>query len=321
MKSWTLRFDGARAVMAMREAPVPKPQAGEVLVKVHASSLNRGELIAGIGLHGSAPDPKPAGGEAAGVVEAVGEGVTAFAAGDRVMGRAKGAFADYTVIDTRECMKVPGSLSYEAAASVPLVFLVTYDMLVVQGGLQKGEWLLITGVSSGVGVACVQLGKFLGAKVIGTSGSAAKLAKLGLDLAIETRKPGFAKQAIEATGGKGVNLAVNTVGGTLFPDCLKSLAYQGRLAIVGYVDGKTSAEVDLDAVHAKRLKVFGVSNKMRTAPEREGMVKGFAKDVLPAFGDGRIVPMIDRVFPMAELQAAVDYMNSDVQLGKIVVTN
>ena len=321
MKSWTLRFDGARAVMAMRDAPVPKPQAGEVLVKVHASSLNRGELIAGIGLHGSAPDPKPAGGEAAGVVEAVGEGVTGFAAGDRVMGRAKGAFADYTVIDVRECMKIPGSLSFEAAASIPLVFLVTYDMLVVQGGLQKGEWLLITGVSSGVGVSSAQLGRFLGAKIIGTSGSAAKLAKLDLDVAVHTRKPGFAKQAIEATGGKGVNLAISTVGGSLFPDCLASLAYQGRLAIVGYVDGQTKAEVDLDAVHAKRLKIFGVSNKMRTAPEREGMVKGFAKDVLPAFGDGRIVPMIDRVFPMAELQAAVDYMNSDAQLGKIVVTN
>ncbi len=321
MKSWTIRFDNGRAVMERRESPAPSAAAGELLVKVRASSLNRGELIAGLGLHGAAPDPKPAGGEASGTVEAVGAGVTGFAPGDRVMGRAKGAFADFAVMDAREAMQVPASLSFEAAAAVPLVFLVTYDMLVAQGALQKGEWLLVTGVSSGVGVACAQLGRLLGAKLIGTSGSAAKLAKLDLDLALETRKPDFAERAIAATGGTGVDLAVNTVGGSLFPACLASLAYRGRLAIVGYVDGRTTSEIDLDAVHAKRLKIFGVSNKMRTAPERAGMVQGFVRDVLPAFADGRIKPVIDRVFAMDELPAAVAYMNSDAQLGKIVVTN
>ncbi len=321
MKSWTIRFDKGSAVMESREAPVPQAKAGEILLKVHASSLNRGELIAGLGLHGAAVDPKPAGGEAAGVVEAVGEGVAGFAKGDRVMGRAKGAFADYAVLDAREAMQMPASLTYEAGAAIPLVFLVTYDMLVEQGGLQKDEWLLITGVSSGVGVACAQLGRFMGAKVIGTSGSAEKLAKLDLDLALHTRKPDFVERAVAATGGKGVNLAISTVGGSLFPACLATLAYRGRLAIVGYVDGQTRAEVDLDAVHAKRLKIFGVSNKMRTAPERAGMVQGFVRDVLPAFGDGRLKPVIDRVYPMNELPAAVAYMNSDAQLGKIVVTN
>lgn len=317
MKSWSLRFQDGRAVMALQDVAQPAPKAGELLVRVRASSLNRGELIPAT----PNADAKPVGGEAAGTVEAVGEGVAGFAVGERVMGRAKGAFADCAILDAREAMKIPGTLSFEAAASVPLVFLVAYDMLVTQGGLQKDEWVLVTGVSSGVGVACAQLGRFIGAKVIGTSGSAAKLAKVPLDLAIETRSPGFAARVREATGGKGANLAVNTVGGTLFPDCVASLAYQGRLAIVGYVDGRTTAEVDLDAVHAGRLKIFGVSNKLRTAAERAVLVKEFAKVVLPAFGDGRLVPLIDRVFSMRDLQAAVDYMNSDAQVGKIVVVN
>ncbi|MSQ54429.1 MAG: zinc-binding alcohol dehydrogenase [Betaproteobacteria bacterium] len=320
MKSWTIRFDNGRAVMERRESPPPRAQAGELLVKVRASSLNRGELIAGLGLHGAAPDPKPAGGEASGVVEAVGEGVAGFAPGDRVMGRAKGAFAEYAVMDAREAMHVPASLSFEAAAAVPLVFLVTYDMLAEQGALQKGEWLLITAVSSGVGVACAQLGRMLGAKLIGTSGSADKLARLDLDVAIPTRKPDFAGQVLEATAGKGANLAVNALGGSVFAELVRAMAYRGRIAIVGYVDGRTTSEIDLDAVHARRLKIFGVSNKMRSAPERAGTVQAFVRDVLPAFADGRIKPVIDKVFPMDELPAAVAYMNSDAQLGKIVVS-
>lgn len=320
MKSWTIRFENGRARLEPAEAPKPQAKAGELLVRVRASALNRGEFIAGHGLHGAAVDPKPAGNEATGDVEAVGEGVTAFRAGDRVMGRAKGAFAEYAVMDAREAMLKPSSLSYGEAAAVPLVFLVAYDMLVVQGGLQKGEWLLVTGVSSGVGVACAQLGRFLGAKVIGTSGSPAKLAKLELDLAIATRKPEFAAQVLAATGNKGANLAVNNVGGSVFAEVVRSLGYLGRLAVVGYVDGQTTSEIDLDAVHARRLKVFGVSNKNRTAEERGATVAGFVKDVLPAFAAEKLRPVIDKMFPMAELPAALAYMETDAHVGKIVVS-
>jgi NADPH2:quinone reductase len=320
MKSWTIRYENGKAVLEPAEVAKPAAKAGELLVRVRASSLNRGEFIAGHGLHGSTAEPKPAGGEAAGDVEAVGEGVKDFRPGDRVMGRAKGAFAEYAIMNAKEAMLKPSQLAYSEAAAVPLVFLVAYDMLVTQGGLQKGEALLITGVSSGVGVACAQLGKFLGAKVIGTSGSQAKLDKLALDVPINTRKPDFAAKVKEATGGKGANLAVNNVGGSVIPELIKSLAYQGRLAIVGYVDGKTTSEVDFDAVHAQRLKIFGVSNKNRTAEERAANVAAFVKDVLPAFAKEAMKPMIDKMYPMAELPKALAYMETDAHVGKIVVS-
>jgi NADPH:quinone reductase-like Zn-dependent oxidoreductase len=124
---------------------------------------------------------------------------------------------------------------------------------------------------------------------------------------------------MKATDGKGVDLVVNTVGGTVFAECIRALAFRGRLAMVGYVDGVMSSELDLEALHAKRLRLFGVSNKLRTAPQRAETVAGFTRDVLPAFADGRIRPVIDKVFPLDELPAAKAYMESDAQLGKIVV--
>jgi NADPH:quinone reductase-like Zn-dependent oxidoreductase len=174
-----------------------------------------------------------------------------------------------------------------------------------------------------VGVAALQAAKAIGAKVIGTSGSPEKLALLkrqGLDLGIATRKPDFSKAVLEATAGKGANLAINTVGGSVFPEIIRALAFEGRLAIVGYVDNVLQAEIDLEAVHVKRLRIFGVSNKQRNADQRAAGVKGFVTDFLPFFADGHIRPLVDRVFPFAELEAAKAHMESDRHVGKIVVS-
>ena len=323
MKSWWIRSEAGKTLLDLRDVAPPKPATGQILVRVRAAALNRGEFIASLGLHAAGAPAKPAGQECAGEVIEIGDGVTTFRPGDRVMGRAPGSFAEQALLDAREAMVVPARLSWVEATAVPLVFLVSYDMLYPGGDLAPGEWLLVMGASSGVGVASVQIGKFVGAHVIGTSGSAAKLDRLrplGLEAGIQVRGGGFYDAVMKATGGKGADLVVNAVGGTVFAECIRALAFRGRLATVGYVDGVMRSEIDLDALHSKRLRLFGVSNKLRTAPQRAETVAGFVRDVLPAIADGRIRPVVDKVFPLAELPAAKAYMESDAQVGKIVVS-
>ena len=192
----------------------------------------------------------------------------------------------------------------------------------LQGRLQRGEWMLINGVSSGVGVAAVQLGKALGARVIGTSGSAAKLALLqaqGLDVALHTRAPDFAAPVLQATGQQGANLVINTVGGSVFAENLRAMAFEARLATVGYVDNVLHADLDLGALHAKRLTLFGVSNKLRTPAQKAAAVPRFVAEVLPLFGSGALRPHIDRSYPFDELPAAKARMEAGAHVGKIVL--
>ena len=317
MKSWFIV--GGKDV-ELRDVPVPKPKAGELLVKVHASGLNRGEFIAGHGLSGGGA--KAAGIEAAGEIVEVGADVKDFKAGDRVMGRAAHAFSELAMFRASDAMRMPAKLDWETAAGSSIAYLTAYDMLWPGGELKADEWLLVAGASAGVGVASVQLGKLIGAKVIGTSGSAPKLEKLaalGLDVGLRKRNGGFEKDVLQATGGKGVNLVVNNVGGTVFAECIRALAYRGRLATVGYVDGVVTAEMDILALHSKRLKLFGVSNKMRSAAEVAEGVRGFERDVLPAIASGHLKPVIDKVFPFTELPKAKAYMESNAHLGKIIL--
>ncbi len=321
MLSYSLRVEGTQTLLQCTDMPLPEPGPGQVLLRMHAAGLNRGEFIpGGLVKCGAA---KPAGIEGAGEIVALGAGVTGLAVGNRVMGRCAGAFSSYAVMDAREAMLVPPGLGMEAAAAVPLTFLVVHDMLRRQGRLQAGEWLLITGVSSGVGVAALQAAKACGAQVIGTSGSAEKLQRLqglGLDVGITTRQGDFAAAVMQATAQRGVNLVVNAVGGSVFAECVRCLAFEGRLATVGYVDNTLQAEIDIQALHAKRLTLFGVSNKLRSADQRAEGVPAFVAEWLPWFASGHIRPLVDSVFPLAELAAARAHMQANAHLGKIVVT-
>jgi NADPH:quinone reductase-like Zn-dependent oxidoreductase len=321
MKTCWIKSDATSAVLEYKDLPIPEPRAGEVVIRNHGSSLNRGELIVGSVVHGG--PLKLGGGDGAGVVHALGAGVTGFKVGDKVFGRVMGGWAEYCTARTEQLMPMPERLTWEQAASVGVAFLTAYELIFPPyGKLKKGETLLVAGASSGVGVAAVQIGKALGCSVIGTSGSTDKLAKLkslGMDHGIHTRKPDFAAQVKELTGGKGADLAINLVGGSIFAELIRSLARKGRIGIVGYVDGVHKAEIDLTALHANRFEVYGVSNSKMTTEERADVMRSFIRDVLPMLNDGRITPVVDKVFAFADLPAAKQYMESDAQMGKVVV--
>jgi len=310
MRAYFLESNERETRLELRDAAAPRPGPGQLLIRVRATGLNRGEFLRhGLTKPGAA---KIGGTEGAGEVD-----------GKRVMGRLPGSFAEYALMDAADAIPVPANLSWEEAAAIPITFLVVYDMLVQQGNLQPGEWLLVTGVSAGVGVAALLAAKALGAKVIGTSGSQEKLEKLrklGLDVALQTRKPDFSQMVLTATNNKGANLVVNNVGGSMFAECVKSLGYEGRLATVGYVDGVMKSEIDIEALHSKRLRLFGVSNKMRNGAQRAVTVEGFKRDWLPLFASGKLKPLIDRVYDFKDLPEAASRMQADAHVGKIVVT-
>jgi NADPH:quinone reductase len=321
MKSWWIRPEPGANALEQREVPVPRPGPGQLALRIRAAALNRGEFIAGHGLHASGW-ARPAGFEAAGEVTEIGAGVTGFDVGDRVMGRCDGAFAEQGLMQAGEASIVPERLSWEQAAGATVTYLTAHDMLIAQGRLRAGEWMLVTGISSGVGVAALQVAKAIGARVMGTSGSPAKLQRLqalGLDVPLATRAPDFVPAVLAASGGGGVDLVVNTVGGSVFGACIEAMGFEARLATVGYVDGVVRAELDLMALHQKRLQLFGVSNKMRTLQHRTDAAAAFRRDVLPWMAQGRIVPLVDKVFAFDALEDARRAMEAGEHVGKIVL--
>jgi NADPH2:quinone reductase len=320
MKSCWIKTNGndGATELEWREVPVPQPAAGRLLVRMRATSLNRGDMLARIRRH-SAQGGRPAGIDGAG--EVVDGGGTAYQVGDRVLFRAHACFAEYALVDPALAARVPESLSWEEAASVPAAFITAWEAVIQFGRLRAGEWLLIVGASSGVGVAALQIARHLGARVIGTSGSARKLAALkalGMDVGIEARGSGFANAVLAATA-KGVDVAVNLAGGTAFPGCVRVAADFGRIIIVGYVDGVLNAEIDLESVHGRRLQISGISNSPLTPAQRALAHEGFMRDVYPALATGAIKPVIDRVFAFDELPAAKAYVDTDQLLGKVVI--
>jgi NADPH2:quinone reductase len=270
--------------LELREAPRPEPGAQQLLLRVRASSLNRGEL-----LPSGKPGSRPGGVEAVGEVVALGKDVEGLAAGTRVMARCKGGFAEYALVEAGEAMVIPERLDWEAAAAVPIVFLVAYDMLLPYGRVRRGDWDKLE-----------------------------RLRAQGLDAGIPTHGA-LAEEVRGITENHGADLAINNVGGSVLPALVRAAAYRGRIAIVGYVDGALEAPLDLGEVHSKRLEIFGVSNRLRSAAERAETVAGFKRDCLSWFGDGTIVPLVDRVFEFDAIAEAKAYFDRNAHVGKVVL--
>jgi NADPH2:quinone reductase len=311
----------------VRDVQRPVIGTGQVLVRVHASSINRAEFrrLHTLRLETGKPVPeaRTGGGDAAGEVVEVGPGVTGIKAGDRIMGRCAGGFAEFALLDAREVMPAPALLSWEAAASVPVVFVVVHDGLFVSGQLHKGETLLVTAVPSGVGTAALVLGKFLGARVIGTSRSPEKLERLkahGLDVAVVTGVDGMGEAVTAASGPAGVDMVVDNIGADALAPCIDVLNVGGRFCTIGRMSGVHTAEMNIDKLAEKRLHLYGVSNRLRNAAQRAESAKRFMADLFPALSDGRLKPIVDCAFPLDDIVAAQAYVEADRHVGKVVVT-
>jgi NADPH2:quinone reductase len=314
--------------LEVREVPKPEPRAGELLVGVKATALNRADLYQ---RQGTYPRPAMAPGvsmtvaglEAAGEVAALGKGVAGFALGDRVMAMCSGGYAEYVTLDQRLAVRVPDRLSWEEAATIPVSYMTEHNALITNAGLRAGESVLINAASSGVGIAGFQIAKLFGAKpVMGAGGNPAKLealSSLGMDVGINTQKENLADAVLAATKDTGVNVIIDHVGAPYLKDNLRCLALCGRLVSVGRLAGRI-AEIDLDFLALRRLHLIGVTFRTRTLDERIAIAQAFTRDLLPALADGRLRPVIDRTFPLDRALEAQEYMVSNKQLGKIVLT-
>ena len=311
--------------LEIREVASPAvPQERQILVRVKAAGLNRADLLQARGLY-----PPPAGFspnnpglEFAGEVTATGDGVTAFAIGDRVFGITAGeAQAELVLTDESLVARIPDNLSFTEAAAVPEAFITAQDAIFTLGDLKAGETLLIHAVGSGVGLAGLQLAKAAEAKVIGTSRTAEKLDKcaaFGLDEAILTAEPVFAENVKSATGGKGVDVILDLVGGAYFAENLASLALRGRLILVGLTSGRT-AEIDLGMALQKRLQITGTTLRARSLDEKAAAIRKFVGDVVPLLASGRVRPNLDRVFAARDVIDAYRYLASNESFGKVVL--
>lgn len=313
------------------EHPDPSPGPGEILVRVHAAGLNRADLLQKAGKY-PAPPGWPAdipGLEYAGEVMALGAGVTLWAIGDRVMGLVGGgAHAERVVVHQDEAMAVPPGMAWTDAAAIPEAFLTAWDALVLRGRVGGGERVLFHAVGSGVGTAAVQLATLLNVTLIGTSRTPDKLARcaaMGMAHGVLTPPSPLRGEAGQAAAadwpmqvGDPVNVIVDTLGAKFLTQNLNLLAPRGRLVVLGTLTGGMADTLDMGLVLRRRLEIIGTAMRSRDLPERRDLVARFAMEVLPHFTGGRLRPVVDRVVPLAECEAAHAAMVGNETFGKVV---
>ncbi|WP_444634738.1 zinc-binding dehydrogenase [Cupriavidus oxalaticus] len=304
----------------VQDIPVPVAAAGQVLVRVRAAGLNRGEINQAKELRSG--NTITAGVEFAGEVADVGAGVSGWRKGDRVMGHGRGCQAEYVVAEPLALMPVPDGLSWIDAAAFPNVFITAHDALVTNGRLVAGESVLVNGASGGVAMAAIQIASLMGARpVIASSRSAAKLDKVsqfGVDVGIDASRDDQVAAVMAATGDKGVDIIIDTVGGPLFEANMQSLAVKGRLVNIARL-GSSTAQIDLTQLWLKRLQLIGVTFRTRTEQERLECIQACARDMLPFLRAGRVRLPVDRTFAMNDIAAAHAYMKQEQHVGKIVL--
>ena len=323
-------IDPAAGSLRVDDVADPTPGPGQLLVRVHAAGLNRADLLgltaavrSGTG-PGGGRQPWVGGAELAGEVVATGGPAGSWRPGDRVMGQGAG-YAELAVIDQDAAMAVPDGLSWEEAGGLPVALLTMHDALVTNGRLAPGDAVLVHAATSGVGTVGVALAAHLGAStVLATSRSADKLATLAGFLGplpcpvvmVDTTADDFAEAAQRHTGGRGVDVIVDNVGGGILAANVQAAAIKGRIIQVGRLGGRRG-ELDLDELARKRVSLIGVTFRTRTAEERKEVVRRCVDTV--GTTAARYRPRVDAVYPLSDAAAALDALGRDSHVGKIVL--
>jgi NADPH2:quinone reductase len=326
MKAVLFDGKGGPEIVRFADTTDPAPARGEVLVRVRAAALNRADLLQRRGLYPPPPGTREdiPGLELAGEVAAVGAGVTAWKAGDRVMAIASGeAQAELAVAHERMLVRIPDALSFEDAAAIPEACVTSHDALFTIGALRPGWPVLIHAVGSGVATAALQIAKAAGATVIGTSRTADKLERaraLGLDHGILVAKDDarFAEEVRRITGKRGCPLVLDFVGAPYAAENLAALAAGGRVVVIGTMGGP-KAQLDLGLLMRARGAIVGTVLRPRPIEEKIAATQAFAKDVLPLVASGAVKPVVDAVLPAARAREAHERMERNESFGKLVL--
>jgi tumor protein p53-inducible protein 3 len=314
MKAILVPKPGGPDALVYGDAPDPVPGPGEVLVRVRATAVNRADLLQAEGKYPPPPGaPEILGLEAAGEVEGTGEKVFFLLSG--------GGYAEKVAVPSAMLMPVPARLSLAEAAAIPEAWFTAYLNLFHEGGLKPGERLLVHAAASGVGTAAIQLAKRAGCSVVATARSEKKceaLSALGADLVVDTSRQEFLSKIEAKFGKESVDLVLDSVGGPLFSPNIRSLRRGGRIVLIASMAGP-GAEIDLRAVLSKRLRIIGSTLRARPLEEKAALTAAFVRDVLPAFADGSLAPVIDCAYPLRNASEAHRRMAANENVGKIVL--
>lgn len=316
------KSDGGNRLV-LGESPEPRPEAGQILIEVAGSAVNRADLMQAKGLYPPPPGaPDILGLECSGTVAELGQGVSGFKTGDRVMALlAGGGYAERVAVDAGSVMAVPERLSLDQAAGTPEVFLTCHVNLFMLAAVSKGDNVLVQGGGSGIGTAAIQMLKEAGARSLVTAGSAEKTERclqLGADVAINYREEDFADRVLAETDGQGANVVLDCIGGAYLDSHLRCMALGGRLVLIGLMGG-AKAELSLATLMMKRLSLIGSTLRARPVEEKARIVASFQAQFGDALTQGRIEPIVDRVLPLKEAQAAHELVESSTHFGKVVL--
>lgn len=323
MRAWRVHQLGEPEAMRLDDVAVPEPGPGQVRIRNRAAALNFFDILQCQGKYQVKPPlPFSPGAEVAGVIDALGDGVSGLTIGDRVQGMGPwGGFAEYSLVNSSGVFRIPDEMGFAAAAAMPIVYQTSYFALQHRAALRAGEWLLVHAAAGGVGSSAVQIGKAMGARIIATAGSDEKLAfckSQGAEQAINYRDDSWVDRVKEITGGHGADVIYDPVGGEITGLSTKCIAWEGRLLIIGFAGG-TIPKIEANRILLKNISIVGLhwGEYRKHNPE---MVNQAQEDLFRMFRAGQIAPVVSREVPFEEIVPALRQLAERKTHGKVVLT-